>query len=110
MTDNNSNTHPPPTPTNDDRPWPALTIDYQFYERMLEESDVSDEEKKAFIEVWWNLIVNFADLGFEIHPLQQACEQPLDLSTLDIPDMLSLKILELNKEFVKTTKNQKGDI
>lgn len=110
MTNEVQNHSPPSSQRDENRPWPALTIDYELYERMLDESDVSDEEKRAFIEVWWNLIVNFVDLGFGVHPLQQACEQELDLSTLNLPDVLDSKGLQINSEFNKTTRNHEGDV
>jgi len=85
------------------KPWPLLTIDYALYEKVLEDSNASDEEKREFIETLWNVIVNFIDLGFEIHPLQQACEQPLDLSTLELSDVLESKEPNPHKAFAKAT-------
>ena len=99
-----------PPPKQNEKLWPTLTIDYEFYEKMLEQSDASDEEKRAFIETWWNLIVNFVDLGFGVHPLQQACEQPMDLSTLDSQDVIDSKGLALNSEFKQSIQNHKGDV
>lgn len=79
------------TKTHGETPWPVLTIDYAYYEKLLENSDASDEEKREFIQTLWNLIVNFVDLGFGIHPLQQACEQPKDLSIVGLTDVLGLE-------------------
>lgn len=92
------------------KPVARLIIDYEKYERLLAESDASDEEKRAFIETWWHLIVNFVDLGFDLHPLQQACEQELDLSTLSDSDVLGLKTLHIKSDFNYTTQSMKGDV
>ena len=86
---------------NKSKPWPLLTIDYALYEKTLENSNASDEEKREFIETLWNIIVSFIDLGFGIHPLQQACEQPLDLSTLELSDVLESKKSNPHKAFAK---------
>ena len=51
---------------------PALTIDYALYEQYLDDSDLSEAQKREFIETLWNIIVSFVDLGFGVHPLQQA--------------------------------------
>lgn len=70
--------------------WPALTIDYALYEQYLDDADLSEEQKREFIETLWNIIVSFVDLGFGVHPLQQAtsdgCEQDQILADLFPPD------------------------
>lgn len=45
---------------------PRLTIDWELYAELLEDSDLTDVEKKEFIETLWSLVVSFVDLGFEI--------------------------------------------
>lgn len=61
---------------------PTLTVDWDTYGKMLEDSDLTEEQKREFIETLWSIVVNFVDLGFGIHPLQQASEQELDLEKL----------------------------
>jgi LAS superfamily LD-carboxypeptidase LdcB len=53
----------------------SVTLDHALYERYLDESDLSEEQKQEFLQTLWNIIVSFVDLGFEVHPLQQAQEQ-----------------------------------
>ncbi len=55
--------------------YPSLSIDWEVYASYLDESDMSDDQKREFIETLWNIVVAFVDLGFGIHPVQQACEQ-----------------------------------
>ncbi len=61
---------------------PALTLDYDLYVRYLDDTNLSDAQKKEFIETLWSVIVSFVDLGFGLHPLQQSCE-----SNVAIPDL-----------------------
>ena len=72
---------------------PSLTIDYALYEKYLAESDWSEEQKREFITTLWSIIVNFVDLGFGVHPLQQAenepCGQDLDLTSLMAGDVIN---------------------
>lgn len=68
---------------------PALTFDVGLYEKHLEDSDLSDAEKQEFLETLWNLVVVFVDLGFGIHPVQQACGQIEDDCGAKPPDLLS---------------------
>ena len=74
---------------------PILHIDYALYERHLKDCGLSEAEKQAFLESLWDIIVGFVDLGFGVHPLQQAssdgCEQDLDLSSLMATDVISSK-------------------
>jgi len=50
----------------------TLTIDWRLYEHHLAEADLTDQEKREFIEALWYIIVSFVDLGFGIEPVQQA--------------------------------------
>jgi hypothetical protein len=38
---------------------------------MLADPALSEAERTAFLEVLWEIVVGFVDLGFHIHPLQQ---------------------------------------
>lgn len=51
---------------------PSIAIDYALYEQYLEGSDLSETQKQDFLDALWSIMVSFVDLGFEIHPLQQA--------------------------------------
>ena len=52
--------------------YPTLSIDWDLYEEYLEESDMSDDEKRELIETLWNIVVSFVDLGFGIDSVQRA--------------------------------------
>ncbi len=63
----------------------ALSIDWELYGKYLDESDLTEEQKREFIETLWSIVVSFVDLGFGVHPLQQVppsthCEQNTDLA------------------------------
>ena len=51
---------------------PVITVDYEKYEHFLENSDLSEDQKRQFIDALWQIIVGFVDLGFGVHPVQQA--------------------------------------
>lgn len=50
----------------------TLTVDWRLYEHHLAEADLTDQEKREFIEALWYIIVSFVDLGFGIEPVQHA--------------------------------------
>lgn len=53
----------------------SLQVDIARYQAMLDAPDLDDEQKRQFVEALWHVIVAFVDLGFQIHPVQQACGQ-----------------------------------
>lgn len=63
----------PNTPSNTTRP--SVAIDWEQCLRLLEDSDMTDAQKREFIETVWSIVTAFVDLGFDLHPVQQACGQ-----------------------------------
>ena len=72
------------TSANNSTHYPTLSINWELYSTMLDESDLSDKEKKEFIQILWNIVVTFVDLGFGTEPVQQICEQN-DTNTAQVP-------------------------
>ena len=74
---------------------PALKLDVERYEKMLNDCDLTEEQRQEFLETIWTIIVGFVDLGYDIHPLQQAtsedCGQDLDLSSFMAENVVSSK-------------------
>ena len=63
---------------------PVLEIDYAKYEQLLDDPDLTEKQKRAFIETIWNTIVTFVDAGFGVHPVQQA-QNPCGKLTKNLP-------------------------
>lgn len=56
-----------------ERPAPStLAIDLDYFRPFLDDTDIPEERKQELLEVLWNIVVNFVDLGFGIHPIQHA--------------------------------------
>ena len=55
-------------------PRPVITLDVSLCESYLADSGMSEDQKRKFLETLWSIIVGFVDLGFGIHPVQQALE------------------------------------
>ena len=100
MPDENS-THTPIKP-------PSLQVDWEVYAQMLEASDWSDARKREFIETMWSLVMTFVDLGYGIHPIQQACGESNSLDEIIKADMLSLPQSKSKTEFNKSASPQSG--
>lgn len=59
-------------------PMPTLTVDWEAYGHFLEGSDLSDEDKREFIETLWSIVVGFVDLGFSVGSPERSCGQDAD--------------------------------
>lgn len=51
----------------------VLSIDIDRYQSYLDSAEMSEADKRLFIDALWSIIMNFVDLGFGIHPLQEVC-------------------------------------
>ena len=52
----------------------AVFVDYELYARYLEDTDLTEEQKREFLQLLWNIICEFVSLGWGVHPLQQALD------------------------------------
>lgn len=50
----------------------ALHFNAAEYLRFLEDAEGTDEQKLACLEALFDVMVAFVDMGFDIHPVQQA--------------------------------------
>ncbi|QBY02540.1 hypothetical protein E2K80_18840 [Rhodophyticola sp. CCM32] len=69
---------------------PSLSVDWELYAAMLEESDLSLDQQRALIETLWSIVVMFVDLGFNLDPVAQICGQEAEASPDDPSDLVSL--------------------
>ena len=51
---------------------PVLSVDYEKFAHYLDESNASEEQKRQLVETVWNITMMFVDMGFGVHPVQQA--------------------------------------
>ena len=51
---------------------PTFTIDVDYYQKFLDDPDISDARKQELIETLWGVVCQFVMIGFNVHPVQQA--------------------------------------
>lgn len=74
---------------------PVITVDYDLYAHFLEDSDLTEEQKRDYLQAFWNIICEFVALGIGVHPAQQAqntCGKLFD--TPSEPPLLGADALE----------------
>ena len=74
---------PPTNPT----PKRRVSIDTEKYARYLDDADLTEDEKRQFLEALWTIIVCFVDLGFTV----ESAEQNKNIRSQNPPSMLELK-------------------
>ena len=52
---------------------PVLAVDVEKYQSWLDDSGLSEAQKKEFLQAVWSMVVTFVELGFGVHPLQEVC-------------------------------------
>lgn len=91
---------------------PVVTVDYEKYAHFLEDAELSEAQKREFLQTLWNIIVGFVDLGFGVHPAQQAqnpCGQlaeNLSLSAISQADKVKWPDRLLIEKFEEATEPQ----
>jgi hypothetical protein len=53
-------------------PPPTLTLDVEYYQKYLDDSDLTEAQKTELLETLWAIICEFVMMGFNVHPVQQA--------------------------------------
>ncbi|MEM8575711.1 MAG: hypothetical protein AAGF48_13895 [Pseudomonadota bacterium] len=53
----------------------TVEIDVERYQAYLDDPALSPAQKEQIIEALWSIMVHFVELGFGVHPIQQACGQ-----------------------------------
>ena len=59
----------------DPTPTLAIQFDAQEFAHFLDQSDLTHDQKLEYIQTIWGIVLQFIDMGFGIHPIQQACGQ-----------------------------------
>jgi len=51
---------------------PTLSIDVKLYQHYLDNADLTDAQKTELLQTLWGIICEFVQMGFNVHPVQQA--------------------------------------
>lgn len=61
----------------------ALQFDAGEYLQYVQDYDLSEEQAIELLAAIWLTVVSFVDLGFGVHPVQQACDVQEDETVLE---------------------------
>ena len=50
-----------------------FTIDLKPYQDMIDDDDLTEDQKAELVEALWSFFMVYIDLGYRVHPLQEVC-------------------------------------
>ena len=80
----------------------SVAFDVEKYQVYLDDPALSAEQKEELLRALWTIISAFVELGFGVHPIQQACgqvEKEYDAGRLPESDVLISGNIELTDDF-----------
>ncbi len=87
----------------------SIEIDVERYQAYLDDPSLSDDRKEITIEAIWTIISAFVELGFDVHPTQQACgkrAKELDPADQVESDMINSEDIGLKEELDEGPKRE----
>jgi len=72
-------------------PRPALRVDWMDWLPYLDDEDISQEQKREWIETVWSIVLAFVDLGFDIKSTPEICGEEIDLHAILTAGVLNLE-------------------
>lgn len=68
----------------------GLVFDVTKYMGFVEGMDLTEGQARQMLEAIWSIVVGFVDLGFGVHPVQQAMDKSQKLERRSTEAMVSL--------------------
>lgn len=78
-----------PTDLTSTRKRTALTLDVDYYQSFLDDTELPEHKKQELIEALWSIVIGFVDLGFGIHPLQQVKQSEPDQTSQALAKLIA---------------------
>lgn len=50
-----------------------IKVDVERYQFYLDDTGMTDQQKKDFLQAMWLVMMSFVEMGFEVHPIQYVC-------------------------------------
>ena len=60
----------------------AIRFDMEDWLPYLKDSNLTDDQKREFLESLWAIVMSCVDLGFHLNPAQEICGEVIDLKAV----------------------------
>lgn len=89
----------------------ALTLDIEKYEHFFEDEDMTEDQKREYLETLWAIVVSFIQMGVDVSPASNNCGKhtvSADDRKNGDADMVELSPQHLNDTFVSAADRLDG--
>ena len=94
-----------PAPANIAEDRPVLTFDPAAFAHFVADFDLSEAQRAELLQTLWVMMVGFVDLGFHIHPVQQATASGRE--TTLVPDSAPVLSSRISSKFNRKTSRRR---
>jgi hypothetical protein len=74
---------------------PALTFDFQRYQKFVADSDLSEAVQREYLQTLFEIVVGFVDMGFDIDVSGASAQIALEA---DSPSVVEFDNTDINKQ------------
>ncbi|MEM6942373.1 MAG: hypothetical protein AAF416_21775 [Pseudomonadota bacterium] len=66
----------------------VLEVDLDQFQHRLDSAGMTEAQKTEYLQLTWSIVLQFVDLGYQLHPVQQSCGQLRDPEPDAVPSVL----------------------
>ncbi|MEM7500219.1 MAG: hypothetical protein AAF371_19825 [Pseudomonadota bacterium] len=66
----------------------VLEVDLDQFQHRLDSAEMTDAQKAEYLQLVWSIVLQFVDLGYQLHPVQQSCGQLGQTGPDGVPSVL----------------------
>ncbi|MEO1724820.1 MAG: hypothetical protein AAFR84_20780 [Pseudomonadota bacterium] len=66
----------------------VLEVDLDQFQHRLDSAEMTEAQRTEYLQLVWSIMLQFVDLGYQIHPVQQSCGQLGQTEPDGVPSVL----------------------
>ncbi|MEO0428057.1 MAG: hypothetical protein AAF160_11520 [Pseudomonadota bacterium] len=66
----------------------VLEVDLDQFQHRLDSAEMTEEQRAEYLQLTWSIVLQFVDLGYQLHPVQQSCGQLGQTEPDGVPSVL----------------------
>ncbi|MEM8761142.1 MAG: hypothetical protein AAGE83_12615 [Pseudomonadota bacterium] len=66
----------------------VLEVDLDQFQHRLDSAGMTEARRSEYLQLVWSIVLQFVDLGYQLHPVQQSCGQLGQTEPGGVPSVL----------------------
>lgn len=66
----------------------VLEVDLDQFQHRLDSAGMTEAQRTEYLQLVWSIVLQFVDLGYQLHPVQQSCGQLGETEPNGVPSVL----------------------